>query len=600
MKFLRTFFAALLACITASLLSFFVWGAIIIAIIASAALEGDTQIEKNSILIIDLNEPILDSPTPALLSSFDFSTYSIQNSLSLLNVLGAIEIAATDDNIKGILISPSTSADISTANLEEIRAALDTFHQSGKFIISFAAYYTQRGYYLSSVADEIYLEPEGIVDWRGMASPTLFYKGLLDKMDISIEAIRPAKCRYKSAVEPFIRKNMSPENREQMQSLIDSYWGSISSQVALCREMSEEQMAQATDNLDGFFAQEALESGLIDGIIYHDQLEEIYSQWGVETNAKGRHNTITLSKYVGTQSRTSTEGKECVAIIYAEGDIYGGENISDGVYSDSFISLLRRAKSDESVLSVVLRINSPGGDALAADAMWREVELLRAEKPVVVSMGAQAASGGYYIAAPADVILADRTTITGSIGVFGLIPSIGEALNNKLGVTSDVVKSNPMADFASPLNEISSAERRVLQRRVDNVYDKFTQIVSDGRNLPLEDVMEIAQGRVWSGEQALEIGLVDALGGLGDAIAIAASKGGLGDNFAIKEITHEPQGIDALLMLSQAAISSAVSNVEKSELKSIYKEWEQTKSALSPIMTKHGVVMYSPYEINID
>lgn len=600
MRFFRIFLAALLASIVASVITFFFWLLVVVGVISAIALyDTEVDLKSNSILVVDLSEPIVDSPSPSLLCSFDVATYSVKSQLTLFNALALIEAAAADDNIEGILIAPSPTAEVSTASLEEIRAAIERFKSSGKFVVSYSDYYTQGGYYLASVADEVYMEPEGVIDWRGMASSTLFYKGLLDKLAVDVEAIRPAKCRYKSAVEPYIQSGMSNENREQMLSLINAYWDGISTQVATSRGMSDEQMTRATDNLDGFFAEDALKSSLVDGVIYRDELRPIYNRLGVEPNSKGEYHTISLGRYAKTKSRSNVSGQSCVAIIYAEGTIYQGNGGSDGIYSDALISLIRRAKSDEDVKSVVLRINSPGGDALAADAIWREVEILHQEKPVVVSMGSLAASGGYYIAAPADLILADKSTITGSIGVYGMIPSIGKALDSKLGITSEVVKSNPMADFASPLTPLSSGERRVLQRRVDNIYDKFLSVVSDGRNLSMEQVAEIAQGRVWSGEQAVDIGLVDAIGGINEALAIAASRVGLPSGFAIKEITHEPQGVEALLAFAEMRVLSWYTLREQSELKSLYKEYEQAQQVLAPITTEHGLVMYSPYKMEL-
>ncbi|MFR9648965.1 MAG: signal peptide peptidase SppA [Rikenellaceae bacterium] len=599
MRFFKIFLAALLACVVASVVSIILWILVICGVIASSGVVDSTPMRSNSILLLDLKEPIVDSPSSSLVSSFDLSTYSIKSQFTLLDVIGLIESAAEDGNIEGMLISPSVYAQVSTANLEEIRSAVERFKLTGKFVVGYADCYTQSGYYLASVADELYLEPEGWVDWRGVASTPIFYKGLLDKLNITIEAIRPAESRYKSAVEPYTRRDMSPENRKQMQALVDSFWGSISSEVALSRGVSELEMRSLTNRLDGLFAQDALKSGLVDELIYRDELSSVYSRYGVELSQSGECSVVSLARYSQSRTKLPQTGRNAVGVIYAEGDIYQGRG-SDGVYSESLISLIKEARSDNDIKSVVLRVNSPGGDALAADAIWREVELLRREKPVIVSMGAAAASGGYYIAAPADLILADRTTVTGSIGVFGLFPYLGGALESKLGVTSDVVKSNSMADFASPLKPLTWEQKRLLQRRVDKVYDKFTSLVASGRNLSLEEVKQIAQGKVWSGEQALEIGLIDAIGGINSAIIIAADKGGISSDFVIKEVVEEPQGLDALLMFAQMKISQYLGlDAKQSELKSLYDDYHQAQKALSPIITEHGLVMYSPYRVEL-
>ncbi len=368
--------------------------------------------------------------------------------------------------------------------------------------------------------------------------------------------------------------------------------------MAQSRGISGSEMTQLTNNLDALFAQSALSAGLVDSLIYRDGLKDVYSRWGVVADDKREFNTITLGSYAQLQSKATPSGGNCIAIIYAEGSIYQGSGSSDGVYSEALISLIRRAKRDDDVKSVVLRVNSPGGDALAADVMWRELELLRQQKPLIVSMGASAASGGYYIAAPADVIVADRTTITGSIGVFGMLPYLGGALKGKLGITSESVKSGDMSDFASPLKPLSQSEKRILQRRVDIIYDKFLDVVVQGRNLPIDRVMELAQGRVWSGEQALELGLIDAIGGLNEAVSIAADKAAI-TNFSIKEITHTPEGLDALLMFAQTQALSIVKSRERNELKELYLDYQRVQETLAPIVNDHNMVMYSPYTLEL-
>ncbi len=593
MKFLRTFLACLLAFVAGSFVLLFVWVAILIGMVGSMEKQAPL-VQNGSILKIDFSEMITDAPATDPFAGINFSTMESVSNLSLLQALRAIETAATDERIDGIYLRLNGLGGVDGSGvLEELHEALIQFKESGKFIVSYNESYSQGAYYLATTADRIFLQPEGSMDWSGLSAQNLFFKGLLDKLDIQVEVFRPTVCKYKSAVEPYILKKMSPENRAQMQMILDSMWGTICGAVSSARGISVEELNRLADNLEVMLPAEALQHKLIDGVIYEDQMNEVFEELGVEASADGEYRFVTLGDYA-SQVRVNALNFSApeVAIIYANGQIVDGEGYGDAIYGNSMAAQIKAVREDERVKAVVLRVNSPGGSALASDVIWREMELLKSEKPVVVSMGSYAASGGYYISAPADVIISDRMTLTGSIGVFGMMLNPADAMKNKLGITVDGVKTNRSAGMGM-LQSLTPQERKAIMRSVDRVYETFTGHVAAGRNLPIEKVLEVAEGRVWSGESALNIGLVDGLGGLKTAIAMAADKADLGDNFCVTEKLEMPSG----LALFFSALSAKVkASWTASELGLMMKEYKHVQEALS----QQGVRMYSPYRIELE
>mgnify|MGYP001777056268 FL=1 len=472
-----------------------------------------------------------------------------------------------------------------------MREALAAFKSSGKFIVSYNESYSQGQYYLASVADRIYIQPEGGMDWSGLSASVMFYKGLFDKLDLKAEVFRPTACRYKSAVEPYILDRMSDANREQMQELVNSLWGTISGEVARARGIDSVKMQRLTDALAVSLPEDALREGFVDGVVYEDQMRDVFAELGVETGDRDDDTFISLGDYAAMVGPdVSNLGADRVAILYADGQIVDGHGSGDAVYGNSLAAQLRDLRGDDAVKAVVVRVNSPGGSALASDVIWREMELLRAEKPVVVSMGSYAASGGYYISCPADVIVADRTTLTGSIGVFGMFLNPIDALKNKLGITLDGVRSNTSAGMGS-YTALTPAERASIMRGVDKVYTTFTGHVAEGRNLPVERVLEIAGGRVWSGEDALGIGLVDALGGLKTAIALAVDKAGLTD-YRVVEVRETPSGLAAMLTAMNVSVRKLFT---RSELETVMGEYEKVREATR----LQGILMYTPWKVEL-
>lgn len=591
MNFIKTFLAALLAFVLGSL-AILLFGMFILFAIAGS-MERTVTVKEGSILRIDFSEVINDAPSSDPLAGFDFRTLQSTRQLSLLKVLRTLEAAAVDDRIEGIYLRMNGTGGVTgTALIEELREAIELFKQSGKFVVAYNETYSQGQYYLASAADRIYLQPEGGMDWSGLSTSLMFYKGLFDKLDLKAEVFRPTVCKYKSAVEPYILDRMSEANREQMQALVDSMWGTIAEAVAASRGIDVERLNEIADKLQVTLPEDALKYGFVDGLLYEDQMKEVFAELGVEDDGEGNYDFVSLGDYasmVGVD--LDNLGADRVAVVYADGQIVDGEGYGDAVYGSSLAAELADVRRDEKVKAVVVRVNSPGGSALASDVIWREMELLRAEKPVVVSMGSYAASGGYYISCPADVIVADRLTLTGSIGVFGMFLNPIDALKNKLGITLDGVKSNASAGMGS-VEPLTPAQRASIMRGVDKVYETFTQDVAAGRNLPIEKVLDIAGGRVWSGSDALGIGLIDAYGGLKTAIALAVDKAGLGENFRVVEVTQQPSGLAAMLSTLNVSVRKAF---VRSELQELFGGYDRVQR----LLRMQGVLMYSPYEVEL-
>ncbi len=586
MNFSKTFLAGLLAFVVGNILIAMLWGLFVMGLVG--VLSATTGIDDNSILRIDLSENIVEAPPADPFAGVDFRTMTATPYVTLFEALRAIDAAKNDPRIKGIYIRPNGQGTVSVTVLEELRAAIIDFKQeSGKFVLAYNEAYGQSGYYLATAADGVYLQPEGLLDWHGIAANTMFYKGLLDKLDLKVEVFRPTACKYKSAVEPFILTKMSDANREQMSQLVRSMWRVIAGDVAESRGLTVEQLDGYADELSAILPDEALKNGLVDGLKYEDEMDDLFAEAGVESDGDGQYSFVSLGEYASQVGPDIQHiGADRVALLYADGQIVDGEGY-DAVYGNTLAAKIRELRLDSGVKAVVLRVNSPGGSALASDVIWREMELLKAVKPVIVSMGDYAASGGYYISAPADAIVADRLTLTGSIGVFGMFLDAGDAMKQKLGVTVDAVKSNRSADM-SIFRGLTPTERAMMLRSVDRVYETFTNLVAEGRNLPIEKVLDIAGGRVWSGVDALEIGLVDSCGGLKSAIAVAVDKAGLGEEYLIEEVRETPQGLAAIVAALNAQVEA---HVEHAALFDLYDEYRHVRDALA----QQGVLAYCPY-----
>ena len=586
MNFFKTFLASLLAFFVAN----FVWFFLFIIIIAGIAAIGSstTIVEPKSVLKIDLAESIVDQPVNDPLAGFDPMSMNVQKSVSNMQVMNAIESAAQDDNIEGIYINLTGAGTASAALLEEVRDYITAFKESGKFVVAYGEVYSQGGYYLASVADSIYLNPVGEMDWRGLAMQVMFYKGALDKLGIEPQVFRHGT--FKSAVEPYIMSRMSPENRTQMETIASSIWGTMVADIAKERNLSIDSLNMFATDLSAMMAEDALANRMVDGLKYEDEVEDILRE-KLELDADEDITFVTLGEYIAAKPYTPSYSDNKIEVIYAEGQIVQGTSEQGTLGSSTLADQLAEARLDEEVKAVVLRVNSPGGSALASEVIWREMELLRQQKPVIVSMGDYAASGGYYISAPADAIIADATTLTGSIGVFGLMFNAEKALNNKLGVTIDVAKTNPSADMGMPFRAVSSNERTKIMRSIEQVYSTFVNHVADGRNMTFDSVDAIGQGRVWTGNDGNRIGLVDEIGGLKYAIAVAADKAECLDDYMVRESMGEPTGLAALLSSLEAHISD---RKMRKEMGAMYDEYR----SLRALMENEGVqALALPIEI---
>jgi len=537
MKFSKVLLAAFLGTLIALLITFFVKVGVVSSMISgmSKDTETSTDVKPNSVLYMKLNYEIQDRSVDDPFGSINFSSKEMLESTGLNVILRNIEHAKTDPNIKGIYMELS-SIPTSTATLQELRDKLIEFKESGKFIACYGETYSQSAYYMASIADHIWLNPEGVIDFHGMASQIMFYKHLFEKLEVEMQIVRGPNNRFKSAVEPYFLDKMSEANREQMDKLLSTVWGQILVAISESRNISVEQLNQIADNLELMTdAKVALNYGLVDQLYYRDQ---VLAELKTMTGSSDKINAINNENYAKSY-KTKNPSKNEVAIIYASGQIYDGKGSEDNIYSENLSKTIREAREDKDVKAIVLRVNSPGGSALASAIIGRELDLTKEVKPIIVSMGNYAASGGYWISAKADYIFADPTTLTGSIGVFGTFPNLQGLLNNKIGLTFDVAKTNENADFGSVTQPLTPFQYAKLQENVVKTYDDFTRRVAEGRGLRQTYVDSIGQGRVWAGADAIEIGLVDQLGDMEDAIAFAVEKAGLGDDYKVTELPKE-------------------------------------------------------------
>ena len=532
-EFIKFMFASFLGTLlTIIILMIILFG--MIAGIASLAEKEEVKLKANTVLQINWKTPIYDRASDNPFEQFDFATMQPNRPLGLNVILKNIEKAGNDPNVDGIFLNmEEVQAGVGT--LDEIRNKLMEFKKTGKFIVSYANGYDQKAYYLASLADEIYLNPDGFMLFKGLNAQLVFLKRMLDKLDIDIQVVRGPDNKYKSAVEPLIYEKMSDANREQMEALLNSIWGKMILDISKSRGISIEDLNKAADNLDLVSADKAVELKFIDGLMYEDEiLDKLKEKTGITGDSKLR--SVTFGKYAGVKSKKAIKStKNRIAVVYAQGDIVQGKSKPNSIGSETMAKALRKARLDDKVKAIVFRVNSPGGDALASEIIRREVVLAKKEKPVIISMGDVAASGGYWISVSADYIFAEPTTITGSIGVFGIIPNFKGLFNDKLGITFDNVKTNKNADFIDVMKPLSEYQYKKIDEEITKIYNKFVNLVATSRNLGAEYVDGIARGRVWSGTDARKLGLVDQMGGLEDAIAYAAEKAELGENYRIRE-----------------------------------------------------------------
>lgn len=591
-QFFKFVFASMVGVILAGIVLAFIGFILVVAIVAGASNDKKTDVEPNSILRIALNYPITErtpnNPLAGLLNNDD-------KSIGLKDILANIKKAKTDNNIKGIFLDES-AAEAGQASIEEIRNALIDFKTSHKFIIAYSEAYSQSAYYLASVADKVYLNPKGALELHGFSSQVTFVKGALDKLGVEAEIIKVGT--FKSAVEPLILTKMSDPNRKQVTEYVGSMYNHFLDGISKTRDINRDTLFNIANDMRVREPEDALKYKLVDGLMYKDEiLAQLRSKLGVAQ--KSDIKAVEISDYTKSDMSSDDDDSKAgtsdgrIAMIYASGEISGGEGDDNSIGSEGISKALRKARTDSKIKAVVFRVNSPGGSALASEVIWREVELTKKVKPIVVSMGDVAASGGYYISCAADSIIAEPNTITGSIGIFSVLFNMQKLFNDKLGVTFDGVKTGKFADIGDMSRPLTAQERFILQTQINHGYDTFTGRVAAGRHKTKAYIDSIGQGRVWTGEQALKIGLVDRLGNIDDAVKCAAKMA----HVKSYRLVSYPEQKSFLNKLGLTTSTELKTYLVKSELGPNYKLYQKLQSVTQMARAPQARMLYD-VEVN--
>lgn len=585
---MKSFFKNVLANIVAIIIIAAVFSLFLIMIIASSALSGDQKpnIKDNSILILDFKTNLIDSPTEDQGEMFAFS--ETNKNILILDMLDAIKKAKNDSKIKGISVE-TDGIRAGFTQLDDVRAALEDFKKSGKFVYAYGNVVSQSAYYLGSVADQYILNPAGGIDLKGLATEVLYMKNFADKYGIGIQIIRHGK--YKSAVEPYMRDDMSPENKEQLSTLLNDIWSLNSQKIAASRKIDSAQFRVVVDSLYGTIPELSLQHKLVDRLLQKSEYDQMIKT-KLQLKEKDKLTKVSFTKYINSYREESSNTDNQIAVLYASGAIYNGEGYQN-IFADNFVKDIKKLADDEKIKAVVLRINSPGGSANASDEILFELQQLKKKKPIVVSFGDYAASGGYYIAMAADKIYSEPNTLTGSIGVFGMIPYFKE-IANKNGFTAIPVTTNANSNMYSPINGVTPGGVSMLTRSVEQTYKRFVHFVTVNRKKSFEQIDEIGGGRVWSGTRAKNIGLVDELGTLQDAINFAATK------IKVKDysISSYPKKISPFQQIFKNLDENEISaRLIKNKIGTEnYRLFEQ----ITDPKLQQGVMMQMPFQIKID
>ena len=572
MNFLKTFFASCLGSLLALFL-FFIIGIFLVAGIIGAAMSGGdeslTTISDNSVLRLELNVPITELEVEDPFEGLPLPGIE-SGSIGLIQLKQAIDHAASDPKIKGIYLDVSFFMG-GYATAREIRQSLEEFKATGKWVIAYSEMMSESSYYIASAADKVFLNPEGDLEFNGLSVEIGFFKQLFDKLEIKPEVFRVGD--FKSAVEPFLLDKMSDENRLQLNVLLGSMYGTLLSDIAASRQREAADLRAIADKALVTSARQAREHRLVDSLMYYDQVEDyLRDKLGLAEDKK-----ITFARYGKYRKSfaTASKSKNEIAVIVADGDILPGEAQPGVVGSETFAEQLRKARKNDNVKAIVLRINSPGGSSLASDVMWREIVLASEEKPVIASMGDYAASGGYYLAMACDTIVTQPNTITGSIGVFSILYDASDFLKNKLGITFDEVRTGQTGDLITFTRPLSTQERNIWQNRTNEIYETFTTKAAQGRGMAVEDIKDIASGRVWSGKQALVNGLADVEGGLADALTLAAGQAGLGNDYKVKYYPKPKTFLELWLSNMEETAAERAMREKLGSAYPLYREWQQ-------------------------
>ncbi len=585
MNFIKQVLATITGILITSIILFFIFLVFIGVLVQQSSQPTTVVAPAKSVLYLSLDYKIVEKTESNPLGDLNLPLYNVEKSIGLNDILGRIKAAKTDDNIKGIYLNPS-SVGMGFASLKAIRDALVDFKESKKFIVAYSEGYSQKAYYLSTVADSVYLNPQGSLDFRGLSSSVVFMKEAMDKLGVEMQVIKVGT--YKSAVEPFILNEMSPANREQVTSYLGSIYESFLSDIAESRKQPVDSLKHIANEYLVRNADDALRYKFIDGKLYKDELLSVLKK-RLDVAEDKDISSVSILNYAGSSASASGDK---VAVLYAYGDIVDGEGTVGQIGGDKISRQLRKLRRDKDIKAVVLRVNSGGGSALASDVIWREVELIKKEKPIVVSMGDYAASGGYYIAAAADSIFAESSTLTGSIGVFGLIPNFKGLLNNKLGIHIDEVSTGKFSSLmGNPDKPLTEEERSIIQMEVNRTYATFMERVANGRKMKVEEVDSIGQGRVWTGKQALDLGLVDGIGNLQRAISAAAAKASL-KNYQIVELPEKEDPFASILSSSKDKVKMWLFGEELGD-------YQKYLLDVTKVLKHTGIQARLPYQIEI-
>jgi len=588
---MRSFFKYVLATITgiiiSSIILFFIVIGIIGAMVSSVGTKSETITPSNAVLMINLDHSITEKTEPNPFEGLDVPGYSVNRSIGLNDILSRIKAAKEDANIKGIYLNVAgVNAGFPTA--KAIREAILDFKASGKFVLAFSDVMSQKGYYMNSVADEIYLNPQGSLDFRGLATSVMFFKEAMEKLGIDMQILKVGT--HKSAVEPFMMNSMSEANKEQVNSYLGSIYNTFLQDISNSKKITVDSLKHIAD---GYLIREpgdAKKYGFVNGLLYKDEvLAKLRGKLGID--AKKDIPYVSILDYKN-KPEAGEAGASRVAVLYAYGEIVDGEGIDGQIGGDKISRELRDLRTDDRVKAIVLRVNSPGGSALASENIWREVDLTKKVKPVIVSMGDYAASGGYYISAAADSIFADPTTLTGSIGVFGMIPNMQKLFNDKLGIHFDAVKTAKFADMDVDMDRpLTEEEKSIIQGGVNKIYQVFMKRVADGRKIDVAYVDSIGQGRVWTGEQAVKLKLVDRVASLDEAVKAAAKKAKL-DNYRVSEYPRAKEPFANLLSTSKEKIKMWMLQDEMGD-------YVKYLSEIKKITKQSGIQARIPYLVEI-
>lgn len=588
MSFLKSFLASILGTVVAFIFIFIVFFMAIAGIASAFGTEEalPTEVAENSVLTLDLDLPVMDNV--AATQEFEKALGLGDDVLKFNNVIAAIEKASKDDNIKGIDLQ-SQFPSMGWSQAQSIRKALNKFKAEGKFIYAFGDYYTQKGYYLASVSDSIFLHPLGGMEFKGLAAEVLYYKDFQDEYGFKMEVVRHGK--YKSAVEPYLEREMSEANRSQIKSLLNSVWGTVSEEIETSRSLTSERLQSIAEDLTANLPENAKKVGLIDGVIHESEYKhKLKAALGLEEDDRLRK--VDLSRLAGTKALYKKGVRERIAVIYAQGPILYGEGSENIIGQDVFLDAIEDAVNNRRVKAIVLRIDSPGGSALSSDIIWNALMKAKEEKPLVVSMGNVAASGGYYLAAAGDEIYANDLTITGSIGVFATLPN-AKQFTESIGINAQHVLTHKNALGFSLFESPSAEFRASIKEGIEHVYDTFKARVAEGRDMSLEEVEEIAQGRVWTGKQALENGLVDGLGGFEQALEAAARLAKLEEYNLISYPMIEPEFDDLL------SVMGPFGSIQEQLMENYPKEMQAFLITLTKKTERPNIEIRLPYTVEI-